>query len=82
MVFCVIHLDPPSDPPEDEEVYVIVPGAAKTAMAVPLDALPQFLSLLEQAIGGDVPPACPKCQTAIPNLGVCPRPHDDPAQSG
>ncbi len=51
MHFCAIHLDDASWPPEEEQVYVVVPGggAKKTAIAVPLDALPQFLPLLEQA---------------------------------
>jgi hypothetical protein len=51
MVFCVIHVYPPCEAPEDEAVYVVVPGAATTSVVVALDALPQFLPLLEQAIG-------------------------------
>ena len=69
MHFCAIHLDedgPPCD--GEEEVYVVVPGTTKTALAVPLDALSQFLVVLEQAVGGDSRPQCPNCGAAIPKL--------------
>lgn len=72
MHFCAIHLDDDGAPPGDEEVYVVVPGGTKTAMAVPLDALPAFLPLLEQAVGATGLPACPDCGAAIPKLRVCP----------
>ena len=51
MVFCVIHLDDAPCRDADEEVYVIVPDGSKTAIAVPLDALPRFLPLLQRAFG-------------------------------
>ena len=78
MVFCVIHVDPPCAEPEDEEVYVVVPGTGKTVMAVPLDALPQFLPLLEQAVC-DLPSAqCTACTVPMPGLAVCSSPHSEP----
>jgi hypothetical protein len=65
MHFCAIHLDDrPAD--DDEEVYVVVPGAAKAVMAVPLDTLDRFLVLLEQAVGSEARPQCRACGTAIP----------------
>ncbi len=73
MHFCALHLDDASWPPEEEQVYIVVPGGAKkTAIAVPLDALPQFLPLLEQAVGGPSPPTCAVCGAKIPKLRVCP----------
>lgn len=64
MHFSAIHLaDTPS---EGEEVYVIVPGGAKTAIAVPLDALPQFLPLLAHAAAELAPPRCPACSARLP----------------
>jgi hypothetical protein len=65
MRFCLIHIDDHGCGP-DEEAFVIVPGAAKTAMAVPIDALPGFLSLLAEATQ-DLPPAiCTGCGCALP----------------
>jgi hypothetical protein len=78
MVFCVIHVDPPCAEPEDEEVYVFVPGTGKTVMAVPLEALPQFLPLLEQAVHGLPSPQCAACTAAMPGLAVCSSPHYEP----
>ena len=78
MVFCVIHVDPPCAEPEDEEVYVVVPGTNQTVIAVPLDALPQFLPLLEQAVR-DLPSAhCAACTAEMPGLPVCSSPHSEP----
>ncbi|MGH2942095.1 MAG: hypothetical protein ACRDLN_04900 [Solirubrobacteraceae bacterium] len=68
MHFCAVHLDDACRPPDDEEVYVVVPGTTRTAIAVPLDALPHFLPLLEQAVGNDARPACPACAAEIPRL--------------
>ena len=82
MVFCVVHLDAPSEPPEDEEIYVVVPGAAQTAIALPLDALPRFLPLLEQAVADLPPPQCTSCRATMPSLAVCPSPHSAPGQTG
>lgn len=78
MVFCVIHVDPPCAEPEDEEVHVVVPGTAKTAVAVPLDALPQFLPLLEQAVRALPAPQCAACTAAMPALPVCCSPQNEP----
>jgi hypothetical protein len=64
MQFSVIHLA--EVPSEGEEVFVVVPGGAKIAIAVPLDALPQFLPLLAQA-AEELPPACcPACSARLP----------------
>ncbi len=84
MHFCAIHLDDASWPPEEEQVYVVVPGggAKKTAIAVPLDALPQFLPLLEQAVGGPSPPRCAVCGANIPKLRVYPAAHCDRGDPG
>jgi hypothetical protein len=64
MQFSVIHLA--EVPSEGEEVFVVVPGGTKTAIAVPLDALPQFLPLLAQASGELPPPCCPACSARLP----------------
>jgi hypothetical protein len=64
MHFSAIHLaDVPS---AGEEVYVVCPGGAKTAIAVPLDALPQFLPLLAQAAADLPPPRCSACSARLP----------------
>ena len=81
MHFCAVHLDDPGGAP-DEEVFLVVPGAAKTAIAVPLDALAQFLPLLERAAGGDELPRCPACGTGIPQRFVCPGTHSLPGDPG
>jgi hypothetical protein len=64
MQFSLIHLA--EAPCEGEEVFVVVPGGTKTAMAVPLDALPQFLPLLTQAAEGLPAPCCPACSARLP----------------
>jgi hypothetical protein len=64
MLFAVIHLA--DEPREGEEVFVIVPGGAKTAIGVPLDALAQFLPLLAQAAGDLPPPRCAVCSARLP----------------
>jgi hypothetical protein len=64
MQFSVIHLA--EVPSEGEEVFVVVPGGTKTAIAVPLDALPQFLPLLAQAAADLPPPHCPACSARLP----------------
>ena len=71
MHFCAIHLDDLGPCHGEEEVYVVVPDAAKTAMAVPLDALPAFLPVLEHAVGSTSFPRCPACQAELPRLRVC-----------
>lgn len=58
------------DPSPGEEVYLLVPGdASRTVIAVPLDALPSFLPILERA-RAELPPACcPKCSAELPAGG-------------
>jgi hypothetical protein len=82
MHFCAIHLDDAPRSPRAEEVYVVVPGGSKTAMAVPLDALAQFLPLLERAVGGPSRPRCPACAAEIPKLALCPPTHCKPVDLG
>ena len=64
MQFSVIHLA--EAPSEGEEVFVVVPGGETTAIAVPLDALPQFLPLLAEAAGDLPQPRCPTCSARLP----------------
>lgn len=66
MHFSLIRLA--AEPFEGEEVYVVVPDGSKTAIAVPLDALPDFLPILEQARSGLPPPRCPACSARLPAL--------------
>jgi hypothetical protein len=82
MHFCAIHLDDAPSAPDAEEVYVVVPGGSKTAMAVPLDALEQFLPLLERAVGGAGRPRCPTCAAEIPQLALCAAAYCKPADPG
>lgn len=64
MHFSVIHLA--EAPSEGEEVFVVIPGGTKTAIAVPLDDLAVFLPLLAQAAGDLPPPRCPACSARLP----------------
>jgi hypothetical protein len=57
-----------AEPSDGEEVYVVVPDGSKTAIAVPLDALPDFLPILEQARSGLAPPRCPACWARLPAI--------------
>lgn len=82
MHFCAIHLDDAPAAPAAEEVYVVVPGGSKTAMALPLDTLAQFLPLLERAVGGPSRPRCPTCAAEIPKLALCPATHSKSADPG
>lgn len=72
MIFCALNLHDLAAPPgleKEEEVFVIVPGTpSKTAIAVPLDALPHFLPILEEAGGREAWPQCPGCGAEIPRL--------------
>ncbi len=71
MIFCAINLSDVATAPgieAQEEVFVIVPGASKTAISVPLDALPRFLPILEEAGGRADWPQCPSCGAEIPRL--------------
>ncbi len=69
MVFCVIHLDDAPCRDAGEEVYVIVPDGSKTAIGVPLDALPRFLPLLHGALDDAPLPECSTCATPMPMFG-------------
>jgi len=64
MHFSLIHLA--EVPREGEEAFVVIPGGAKTVIAVPLDALPHFLPLLAQAAKGLPPPRCAACSARLP----------------
>ena len=56
-----------NQPSAGEEVYLLVPGdPSRTAIAVPLDALPAFLPILERARSGLPPPCCPQCCAELP----------------
>jgi hypothetical protein len=83
MHFCAIHVDESACAGESD-VYVVVPGTARTAWAVPRDALPQFLPVLEQAVGSDHRPRCPACGADLPKLAqfVCARAHCEPSDPG
>jgi hypothetical protein len=83
MHFCAIHVDESACAGESD-VYVVVPGTARTAWAVPRDALPQFLPVLEQAVGSDDRPRCPACGARLPKLAqfVCARAHCEPSDPG
>ena len=83
MVYCFVHLDDAPEPVSgDEEVFLIVPDASKVAMAVPLDALAPFLTILDEAVR-DLPlPQCPACGATMPSVAVCASPHNEPGHSG
>jgi len=68
MHFVLMHLD--EIPAADEEVLIAVPGGPKTVIAVPLDALPHFLPLLDRAIEGRPRACCPACSAVLP-AGRC-----------
>jgi hypothetical protein len=82
MHFCAIHLDDAPSAPATEEVYLVVPGGSKTALALPLDVLAQFLPVLERAVGGPSRPRCPACAAEVPKLALCPAKHCEPADPG
>ena len=64
MQFSVVHLA--EVPSEGEEVFIVVPGGPRTAIGVPLDALPQFFPLLAEATAKLPPPRCPACSALLP----------------
>jgi len=68
MHFALMHLD--DVPAPDEEVLITVPGGPKTLIAVPLDALPHFLPLLDRAVQEHPPACCPACSAVLPG-GAC-----------
>jgi hypothetical protein len=45
----------------EEEVYVITPGGGQTALAVPLDAIPDLLPLLAEALADEPEQCCEHC---------------------
>lgn len=56
-----------NQPSPGEEVYLLVPGnPSRTAIAVPLDALPHFLPILDRARSGLPPACCPQCSAELP----------------
>jgi hypothetical protein len=64
MHFALMHIDETAAP--DEEALIAVPGAAKTVIAVPLDALPHFLPILDQAVADQPRACCPACSAELP----------------
>jgi hypothetical protein len=70
MLFCALHLDDEDPVFEDdgEEVYLVVPDGSKTALAVPLGALSEFLPILERALGAQSMPRCRACGAEVPRL--------------
>jgi hypothetical protein len=65
MRFHLIHVFDELRNDEHEEVFVITPGGEKTAMAVPIGALPAFMPLLAQGVDGLPAPRCPDCGELI-----------------
>ena len=64
MQFCLVHIE--SDPSPDDEVSVIVPGGPRTALMVPLAALPRLLAMMHAAAEGADPPPCEGCGVPLP----------------
>jgi len=65
MHFVLMHVSNQASP--GEEVLLLVPGEpSKTAIAVPLDALANFLPILERARSGLPPARCPQCSAHLP----------------
>lgn len=65
MHFALMHVCNQASP--GEEVFLLVPGEpSKTAIAVPLDALANFLPILERARSGLPPACCPRCSVQLP----------------
>jgi hypothetical protein len=59
--FSLIHVDDSSD-----ELTVVVPGGEKVAIMVPLDALPEFLPVLDEATEELAEQCCGACGAALP----------------
>jgi hypothetical protein len=59
--FHLIHAADELRNDEREEVLVITPGGARTALAVPIGALPGFMALLAEGVDGLPAPRCPDC---------------------
>jgi hypothetical protein len=66
MHFSLIRLA--DQPVEGEEVYLVVPDGSRIAIAVPLDALPDFLPILDEARSGLSAPRCPACWAKLPAI--------------
>jgi hypothetical protein len=66
MHFSLIRLA--DQPVEGEEVYVVVPDGSRTAIAVPLDALADFLPILDEARSELAAPRCPACWAKLPAI--------------
>ncbi|MDQ3676513.1 MAG: hypothetical protein M3401_06865 [Actinomycetota bacterium] len=64
MRFAHMHLE--ATPLPDEDVLIAVPGTGKTVIAVPLDALPHFLPLLDRAVRDQPRACCPACSAVLP----------------
>ena len=79
MVYCYVHLDDVPEPADGpEEIFIVVPDTSKIALAVPLDALPEFLTVLQRAVGDLPMPECPACTATMPCRVVCASPHSEP----
>lgn len=65
MRFSLIHLDGDGG---SDTVTVVVPGGEKVAVRLPLDALPEFLPLLDDATAGLPEQCCEQCGEALPGL--------------
>ncbi len=65
MRFSLIHLDGDGG---SDTLTLIVPGGDKVAIMLPLDALPDFLPLLDDAIEDLPEQRCGTCGEALPGL--------------
>jgi hypothetical protein len=61
-----MHMDEAVRPfNEGEEVYVLTPGGDRTALAVPLDAIPKVLELLAESLDGIPEQVCEHCGSEL-----------------
>jgi hypothetical protein len=58
--FSLIHVD------GSDTLTVVVPGGERTAIMVPLDALPEFLPLLDEALEELPEQCCGACGEPLP----------------
>ncbi len=65
MRFCLMHLE---DDGSTDELAVIVPGAGRVAMMVPLDGLAAFLPILQEATAELGEQRCTACAAPLPGL--------------
>jgi hypothetical protein len=63
--FSLIHLDGDGG---SDTVTLVVPGGEKVAVMLPLDALPEFLPLLDGATEALAEQCCGHCGEALPGL--------------